>query len=152
MKKYWAIENGENNLVASLKDDNFFITNKETGEIFEIPKDSLGKFINELNLIYKDINGTFVKTEYSERLKKIQEKWPRAYTKWSLSDDENLKKIYINEKNILEISKLVERAEGGVISRLRYLELINETQYEDLRKEYKVGSGFKKSLTSDKAD
>ena len=147
MKKYWSLEIEGNSLIASLeeKTNNLTIANRETGEIFELPIDSLDKFIDELILIKKDLRLSNKKSNpgYGEWLKKIKEKWPRAYSKWTEIDDQKLKEIYTTEKDISNISKVVERAEGGIISRLSHLKLINEKETDDLREKYKVGAGFR---------
>ena len=57
-------------------------------------------------------------------LTEIRKKYPRAYLKWELTEDEQLTKLFKAGKSYTEISKLLQRQKGAIISRLRKVKLI----------------------------
>jgi hypothetical protein len=65
------------------------------------------------------------KTDYSQRLEKIKQEHPNAYTPWEKSDEEILLKLFNEGKSTKEISKILERQTGGIRSRLKKLGAID---------------------------
>lgn len=67
-------------------------------------------------------------TNYDKRMEEIKRKYPKSWSKWSYEEDQQL----INEFNSgLSISECCERhgrARGGIVSRLRKLQLISPTE------------------------
>ena len=54
---------------------------------------------------------------------KIRQKYPRAYVKWSLEEDENLQKEYASGQQIGELAQRFERQPSAIRSRLQKLGL-----------------------------
>jgi len=67
-------------------------------------------------------NGKYV------NLTKIRKEHPRAYVKWEPDEDENLKRLFQQGKNFNQLSEILMRQPGAIISRLKYLGLIKEKQ------------------------
>ena len=59
-------------------------------------------------------------------MEKIQQEYPKAYTKWLPEDDTNLKNQFNAGKSIKELSTEFQRQHGGIRSRLIKLGLIEE--------------------------
>ncbi|RKX18593.1 MAG: hypothetical protein DRP35_09025 [Candidatus Zixiibacteriota bacterium] len=57
-------------------------------------------------------------------LTEIKEKYPRAYEKWKISEEKLLIKLFKAGKSYTEISKILQRQKGAIISRLRKEKLI----------------------------
>jgi len=57
-------------------------------------------------------------------VEKIRQKYPRAYVKWSLEEDEKLKNEYASGQQIGELAKKFQRQSGAIRSRLRKLGLM----------------------------
>lgn len=66
------------------------------------------------------LNGQITKNQNE----KIRQKHPRAYVKWSLEEDENLKNEYASGQQISELAKKFQRQSSAIRSRLQKLELI----------------------------
>ena len=59
------------------------------------------------------------------RMAMTQSMHPQAYAKWTVEEEERLKRFYQEGKGIKEIAFLMNRNEGGIRSRLRKLGLMN---------------------------
>lgn len=57
-------------------------------------------------------------------LTEVRIKYPRAYQKWELKEEKLLIELFKDGKNYTEISKLLQRQKGAIISRLRKEKLI----------------------------
>ena len=57
-------------------------------------------------------------------VEKIRQKYPRAYVKWSLEEDEKLKNEYASGQQIGELAKKFQRQSGAIRSRLQKLGLM----------------------------
>ncbi len=70
-------------------------------------------------------------------LEKKRQEHPRAYEKWSLEEDERLKKLYAQGHSIAELAKHLERNDGAIRSRLRKMgldpDVIADSIYEETR-------------------
>ncbi len=73
---------------------------------------------SEKNIIYN------IKTNYHERLGQIKEKFPNAYEPWKEEKDNKLKKLYLENILIDEISQILKRQPNAIRSRLRKKELL----------------------------
>ena len=58
-----------------------------------------------------------------EKLAQIRKEHPRAYEKWSDSEDEDVKKLYSEGKTVSEIAQQLQRQRGAITSRLEKLGL-----------------------------
>ncbi len=66
---------------------------------------------------------------------KVQEKYPHAYEKWTKEEELKLIAEFNRGKSIPELSNLFGRQIGGIRSRLVKLQLISETQDNEVRRE-----------------
>ena len=57
-------------------------------------------------------------------LEEIREKYPRAYEKWDEAEDRRLLTLFKQGKTFKEISAILERNIGAIVSRLKRLNLI----------------------------
>jgi hypothetical protein len=74
--------------------------------------------------------------EFASRMAEIKAEFPKAWSKWTESDEKLLIGLFQVGEKVSSIAKKLDRAPGGVYSRLRKLNLIDEfTKYsEDLVK------------------
>lgn len=63
------------------------------------------------------------KSTYMERVK---ENFARAWQKWDEEEDKKLTERFDSRKNLHELSQLHQRAEGGIVARLKKLNLLSE--------------------------
>lgn len=74
-------------------------------------------------------------SDKSGYMAKVKESFGRAWSKWSESEDTLLKINFENGLPLNELTSLHKRAEGGIISRLKKLQLIDsEMTFEDAKK------------------
>jgi len=61
--------------------------------------------------------------EFNEKIKRIKEESPNAYSSWSKEEEQELKKMYfVEKKTIEELSVIFKRQKGGIISRLKKID------------------------------
>ena len=65
---------------------------------------------------------------FSDRMEEIKAKYPNAWSKWSKEEDRQLIREYKSGLSIKECQRIHGRARGGIVSRLRKLELISEDE------------------------
>jgi len=72
--------------------------------------------------------------EFENRMEEIKSEFPKAWSKWSFEEEQKLSKLFSQGKKVSEIARALGRAPGGIYSRLRRMELIDElTEFsEDL--------------------
>jgi cation transport regulator ChaB len=74
-------------------------------------------------------------TPKSNYMEKIKESFARAYQKWSLEEDEELKINFNNRMSLGDLAGHHKRAEGGIVARLRKLGLVDqESPINEIRK------------------
>jgi hypothetical protein len=61
---------------------------------------------------------------HAKRIAELRKTYPRAYTPWTKSADDQLVKLHTAEATISELAKQLERHPGGIRSRLRHLGLV----------------------------
>lgn len=57
--------------------------------------------------------------DWMERVEKLRETYPRAFTPWKSEDDEQLLSLYKRDTSVTKISDTLKRQPGGVIARLK---------------------------------
>lgn len=67
-----------------------------------------------------------IKAERSTYMERVKENFGRAWQKWELSEDLQLKENFNSRKNLEELTSLHQRAAGGIVSRLKKLNLLSE--------------------------
>jgi hypothetical protein len=104
----WARQDGRETL---------FITD---GEI-------VAKWPTSLIELIKWPNGTDVPAsprEFADRMAEIKQQYPKAWSKWSWEEEQNLISQFKSGMKISDIAISLGRAPGGIFSRLRKIELI----------------------------
>lgn len=88
-----------------------------------IEPDELDGFIKLLfNSIKKDVEIAAQQSRSSEYLKKMKEKHGQnSHEKWCKEEEDLVSSLYEQGVPIIEISKQIQRSEGGVIARLKKL-------------------------------
>ena len=66
-----------------------------------------------------------------ERVAKIQERYPRAYERWSLEEETRISALFNEGKSMREISSSVQRQPNAVKSRLERLGVIRHVRTTD---------------------
>ena len=70
--------------------------------------------------------------EFENRMEEIKSKFPKAWSKWSYEEEQKLSKLFSQGKKVSEIAGALGRAPGGIYSRLRKMEIIDEsTEFSD---------------------
>ncbi len=59
-------------------------------------------------------------------MERVKETFERAWQRWDAEEDAKLKELFDSRKSLSEMSKLHQRAEGGIFSRLKKLNLLSE--------------------------
>ncbi|WP_204106082.1 MULTISPECIES: hypothetical protein [Spirulina sp. CCY15215] len=73
----------------------------------------------------KDLHcADIAESSYSDRLDKIRKKYPKAYTKWTTEEDEELGILFNNGMSIKDLAKHFQRQPSAMRSRLQKLDLI----------------------------
>lgn len=67
-------------------------------------------------------------TAFANRMEEIKSRFPRAWSKWSYEEDQKLVKEFESGIKIKDLCDSHGRARGGIISRLRKLELISQDE------------------------
>lgn len=62
-----------------------------------------------------------------ERVAKIQQRYPRAYEKWSSDEEWRIKELFQQGKTMREIASVVQRQPNAVKSRLERMGLFRQT-------------------------
>ena len=65
-------------------------------------------------------------SSYADRMEEIRRKYPNAWSKWTAEEDQQLRREFQAGMKIRECSTTHGRARGGIVSRLRKLNLISE--------------------------
>jgi hypothetical protein len=65
--------------------------------------------------------------EFASRMEEIKAIFPNAWSKWSNEEELKLSTLFKNGKNVLYIANALGRAPGGIYSRLRKINLIDES-------------------------
>jgi len=106
----------------------------------ELPQLNIGdimaaaQFCNEIisDLIVEGdhirLEGRLTLTAKIVNLTKLRQEHPRAYEKWEPAEDDNLKRLFQQGKRINEISEILMRQPGAILSRLRMMGLIKDRQ------------------------
>jgi len=68
---------------------------------------------------------TFINGKYVN-LTKLRKEHPRAYVKWEPDEDDNLKRLFQQGKNFKELSEILMRQPGAIISRLNFIGLVKD--------------------------
>lgn len=110
----WARQDGETTIF--LDDDSVIIASWNTREIKTIQWPS-GQQVPPTT------------TAFANRMEEIKSRFPRAWSKWSYEEDQKLMKEFKSGMKIRDLCESHGRARGGIISRLRRLELIS---YEEI--------------------
>jgi len=106
----WARQDGETTIF--LDDDSVIIASWNTRDIKTIQWPS-GQQVPPTT------------TAFANRMEEIKSRFPRAWSKWSYEEDQKLIKEFKSGMKIRDLCESHERARGGIISRLRRLELIS---------------------------
>ena len=106
----WARQDGETTIF--LDDDSVIIASWNTRDIKTIQWPS-GQQVPPTN------------TAFANRMEEIKSRFPRAWSKWSYEEDQKLIKEFKSGMKIRDLCESHGRARGGIISRLRRLELIS---------------------------
>jgi DNA-binding CsgD family transcriptional regulator len=70
--------------------------------------------------------------EFENRMEEIKSEFPKAWSKWSYEEEQKLSKLFSQGKKVSEIAGALGRAPGGIYSRLRKMEIIDEsTEFSD---------------------
>lgn len=109
----WARVNKE--ITEFLNDDSLIVASWETKTISSIQWPS-GKVVPPST------------TSYAERMDEIRKRYPNAWSKWSYEEDQQLIREFREGMKIKDCVIKHGRARGGIVSRLRKLELISEDQ------------------------
>lgn len=64
------------------------------------------------------------KPKASNYMAKVKENFARAWQRWDENEDLQLRKNFDTRKDLMELTVLHERAEGGIVARLKKLELL----------------------------
>jgi hypothetical protein len=67
-------------------------------------------------------------TAFANRMEEIKSRFPRAWSKWSFEEDQKLIKEFKSGLKIKDLYDSHGRARGGIISRLRKLDLISHDE------------------------
>jgi DNA-binding CsgD family transcriptional regulator len=65
--------------------------------------------------------------EFENRMQEIKSEFPKAWSKWSFEEEQKLSKLFSAGKKVSEIATILGRAPGGVYSRLRKMEIIDDS-------------------------
>ena len=66
-------------------------------------------------------------------MEKVKENFTRAWKRWDASEDAKLRELFDTRKDLNEMTRLHQRAEGGIFARLKKLKLLDEdVQLKDL--------------------
>jgi DNA-binding CsgD family transcriptional regulator len=65
--------------------------------------------------------------EFENRMQEIKTKYPQAWSKWSFEEERRLSALFLEGKKVSEIARALGRAPGGIYSRLRKMEIIEES-------------------------
>ena len=89
-------------------------------------------FINRASTIgqekKKSKNSNFSNVDKKYSVENIRQKYPNAYTPWSLDDDTKLRKLFKNKTTLRELQKIFGRQRGSINSRLIKLGLKEENR------------------------
>jgi len=70
--------------------------------------------------------------EFESRMEEIKSEFPKAWSKWSYEEEQKLSTLFSHGKKVSEIARTLGRAPGGIYSRLRKMEIIDEsTEFSD---------------------
>jgi DNA-binding CsgD family transcriptional regulator len=65
--------------------------------------------------------------EFENRMQEIKSEFPKAWSKWSYEEEQKLSKLFSQGKNVSEIASTLGRAPGGIYSRLKKMQIIDES-------------------------
>ena len=123
------------------KDKTFIYTDKENSFIINIISNNKEnedftvrnlKIIQRKNSLKRDVSVIkkknvkkikIKKYSFHKRMKIIKSNNPNAYSPWTSSEEEKLKKLYNETKNIKQIAVILKRQPGGIRSRLKKMGL-----------------------------
>jgi hypothetical protein len=105
----WARQDGET--TTFLDDDGVIVASCNTRDIKTIQWPS-GELVPPTT------------TAFANRMEEITSRYPRAWSKWSYEEDQKLIREFQSGMKVRECCETHGRARGGIISRLRKLELI----------------------------
>lgn len=109
----WARQDGETTIF--LDDDSVIIASWNTRDIKTIQWPS-GEQVPPTT------------TAFANRMEEIKSRFPRAWSKWSYEEDQKLIKEFNAGVKVRNLCESHGRARGGIISRLRKLELISNDE------------------------
>ena len=65
-------------------------------------------------------------------MERVKENFSRAWKRWDSSEDAKLKELFDTRKTLSEMSRIHERAEGGIFARLKKLNLLaDDIEFKD---------------------
>ncbi|MCB9437892.1 MAG: hypothetical protein H6673_13025 [Anaerolineales bacterium] len=119
--------------IATLQTDQLgevviLLKNQSTREFITIPVDKLEEVIKTLQAVKKALN---VPSQYSQRRARVQEQYPRAFTRWLPEDETLLREGFTAGKSIRQLSILLGRNPSAIHARLRTMGLMGELQDAD---------------------
>ena len=65
--------------------------------------------------------------EFANRMEEIKSEFPKAWSKWSFEEERKLSTLFLQGRKISDIARAMGRAPGGIYSRLRKLEIIDDS-------------------------
>lgn len=66
-------------------------------------------------------------------VERVKENFSRAWKRWDAEEDAKLKELFDTRKDLIEMTRQHERAEGGIFARLKKLNLISEeVEFKDV--------------------
>jgi len=89
----------------------------------------LSEFMDKLNeaveasVLKLDKDKSKKSSKYHKKMEMIKSNHPNAYTRWTSTEEEKLKTLYRDGKNIIQITKILKRQPEGVRKRLKKLGL-----------------------------
>jgi hypothetical protein len=104
------------------------ITEKRAAE-FEAELQSVIVFEKDLELfhqVYLRAAGQFVQRPRAYSVEMVREECPKAYTKWTKEDDDELVIRFSRGAGVNKLAKVFQRTRGGILFRLLDLGLIPE--------------------------
>ena len=69
----------------------------------------------------------------SNYMEKVKENFTRAWKRWDAAEDAKLKELFDTRKDLVEMTRIHQRAEGGIFARLKKLNLLAEdVEFKDV--------------------
>jgi hypothetical protein len=86
-------------------------------------EEQMEDFVNAINKVYQQLKSVKQTNDKSYSVEKVRTKYPNAYMPWTIDEDNKLELLFCERKSIHELSKIFERNEGAIKSRIKKLEL-----------------------------